>query len=60
MIVNESDGEDAASQKFEKIIDGMKTYTDKQIEEALKEAGFSKVEADHHKSHPWLTVVAEK
>ena len=60
LIVNESDGEDETSQKFEKIIDGMKTYTGKQIEEALLEAGFSNVRCDRHASHPWLTVVAEK
>ena len=60
LIVNESDGEDAASQKFEKIIDGMKTYTKEQIEEALTAAGFTKVRCDRHTSHPWLTVVAEK
>lgn len=60
LIVNESDGEDTAAQKFEKIIDGMKTYTDQQIEEALMAAGFSKACCDHHTSHPWLTVVAEK
>lgn len=60
LIVNESDGEDKASQKYENIIDGMKTYTGKQIEEALKAAGFSKVVCDHHTSRPWLTVVAEK
>ena len=39
MICNESDGTDAASLKFEKIIDGMKTYTVEEIEAALKEAG---------------------
>ena len=60
LIVNESDGEDAASQKYEEIIDGMKTYTDKQIEEALKKAGFSRVESNHHDSRPWLAVIAEK
>lgn len=38
----------------------MKTYTGKQIEEALMEAGFSKTRCDRNKSHPWLTVVAEK
>jgi DNA topoisomerase-3 len=60
LIVNESDGEDEVSQKFEKIIDGMKTYTGKQIEEALMEAGFSNVRCDRHTSHPWLTVIAKK
>ena len=60
LIVNGSDGEDKASQKYENIIDGMKTYTGKQLEETLKVAGFSKVVCDHHTSRPWLTVVAEK
>ena len=60
MICNESDGTDAASLKFEKIIDGMKNYTEEDITAALKEAGFSKVKADHHKNKPWLTVLARK
>ena len=60
MIVNESDGTDAASLKFEKIIDGMKCYTAEQIEDALKAAGFKKVKTDHHKSKPWITVIAKK
>ena len=25
---------------------------------ALKETGFSKVKADHHKNKPWITVLA--
>jgi len=60
MICNESDGTDAASLKFEKIIDGMKNYTAEEIEKALNEAGFTKVKADHHKNKPWLTVLARK
>ena len=60
LIVNETDGSDAASRKYEKIVDGMKIYTDEQIEDALKVAGFSKVVSDHNASHPWLTVIAEK
>ena len=60
MIVNESDGTDAASLKFEKIIDGMRCYTAEQITDALKAAGFSKVKTDHHKSKPWITVIAKK
>ena len=38
----------------------MKNYTAQDIEAALKEAGFSKVKADHHKNKPWLTVLARK
>ena len=60
MICNESDGTDADSLKFEKIIDGMKNYTAEQIEEALKKAGFSAVSSDHHPSKPWITVIAKK
>jgi len=60
MIVNESDGTDTTSLKFEKIIDGMKCHTIEDIEKALKEAGFSKVKADHHPAKPWITVLAKK
>lgn len=60
MIVNESDGTDETSLKFEKIIDGMKCHTIEEIEDALKSAGFSKVKSDHHKSKPWITVIARK
>lgn len=60
MICNESDGTDAVSLKFEKIIDGMKNHTAEEIESALKEAGFSKVKVDHHKNKPWITVLAKK
>ena len=60
MIVNEFDGTDETSLKFEKIIDGMKCHTTEEIEEALKAAGFSKVKSDHHNNKPWITVIARK
>ena len=60
MICNESDGTDPTSIRFEKIIDGMKNYTAKEMEAALKAAGFSKVMSDHHPSRPWITVLARK
>ena len=60
MIVNESDGTDKTSLKFEKIIDGMKCYTAQDIGSALKKAGFSSVRSVHHKSKPWLIVTAVK
>ena len=60
MICNESDGTDATSLKFEKIIDGMKNHTVEEIEAALKAAGFSEVTGDHHPSRPWITVLARK
>jgi len=60
MIVNESDGTDDASLKYEQIIDGMKCYTIEQIETALKAAGFSSVTSDHYDGKPWIAVVAVK
>ena len=60
MICNESDGTDATSLKFEKIIDGMKNHTAEDLEAALKVAGFNEVRSDHHPSKPWITVLARK
>ncbi len=60
MICNESDGKDAASLKYEKIIEGMKNHTVEEIEKALKEAGFTEITADHYKGKPWITVLARK
>ncbi len=60
LVVNESDGTDAASQKFEKIIDGMTTYTAEEIAAAMKAAGLSRVETDYHPKKPWIAVTAKK
>ena len=60
MICNESDGTDATGLKFEKVIEGMKSHTVEQIEAALRAAGFSEVESDHHPSRPWIAVLARK
>ena len=60
LIVNESDGTDAASLKFETIIEGMKTYTPERIREALDAAGFSEITTVHHPSRPWIAVTARK
>lgn len=60
MIVNESDGTDEVSLKFEKKIYGMKCYTGDAIETALKAAGFKKTKTIHHDSKPWITVLAKK
>lgn len=60
MIVNESDGTDETSLKYEKIIDGMKCYTAEELGSALKSAGFTSVTVDHHPQKPWITVTAQK
>ena len=60
LICNESDGTDPTGTKFESIIEGMKSYTAQEIEAALKAAGFSQVEIDHHPNKPWIAVLARK
>jgi len=60
MICNESDGTDETSKKYEKIIDGMKCYTDEEISAALTAAGFSDIRSDHYNGKPWITVIARK
>ena len=60
LIVNESDGKDETGKKYEKIIEGMKVYTDDEIVSALKEAGFTEVSAVHHDKKPWIAVLAKK
>lgn len=60
MICNESDGTDATSLKFEKIIDGMKNHTAGEIESALTEAGFNEITVKHHETKPWIAVLARK
>ncbi|MBR0484124.1 MAG: class I SAM-dependent methyltransferase [Oscillospiraceae bacterium] len=60
LIVNESDGHDDASLKFEQIIDGMKCYTAEQIADSLKKAGFSRCQSAHHPEKPWIVLLAEK
>lgn len=59
-IVNESDGEDAASLQYENIINGMKIYTVSQLTDALCSAGFKEVSRIHHKKKPWIAVIAKK
>ena len=60
MICNESDGTDATSLKFEKIIDGMKVYKAEEIQKALQSAGFGSTAAWHHPRKPWIAVMAIK
>ncbi|MBR2703709.1 MAG: class I SAM-dependent methyltransferase [Oscillospiraceae bacterium] len=60
LICNESDGTDAAGLKYERIIDGMRSYTSEELEAALRAAGFSEVKSVHHPSKPWITVLARK
>lgn len=58
MIVNETDGSDGISMKYEEIIDGMKIYTPEQITSALMDAGFAETRIYRHESKSWITIVA--
>ncbi|MBR1418813.1 MAG: class I SAM-dependent methyltransferase [Synergistaceae bacterium] len=60
MIVTESDGRDKISKWFQKRIDGMNTYTSSEIEAALNSAGFAYIKSTHHKSRPWLMILARR
>ena len=60
LIACESDGMDGISERFEKIIEGMKVYKAKEIESALNAAGFKDIKTIHHTSHPWIAVLAKK
>ena len=60
MIVSESDGEDKITAWFKKRIDGMNTYTPKELETKLKSAGFSEIKVEHHKKFAWTMVLAKK
>ena len=60
LICNESDGNDTAGTRFEGIIEGMTCYTPEELETALRTAGFSEVQSDHHPSKPWITILARK
>lgn len=60
LIVNESDGLDKTSLKYEKIIDGMKNHPVQEITEALKSSGFKNIISKHHETKPWISILAEK
>ncbi|MBR3481594.1 MAG: class I SAM-dependent methyltransferase [Neisseriaceae bacterium] len=60
MIVLESDGQDKLTQWFQARIDGMNTYQIDELKQALKEAGFSSVQANQHHKRPWFMLLASK
>ena len=60
IIVNESDGENPADQKWVDMIDGMHTYDKHQLKDALLEAGFSSVESHQDPRKHRLCVIAVK
>ena len=60
VIVNEDDGLTDANKKWEKIIDGMHTYTPDELRAHLTAAGFHNIAVQRDKQHHWLCVLAKK
>ncbi|MBR1436232.1 MAG: class I SAM-dependent methyltransferase, partial [Bacteroidales bacterium] len=60
LIVNEDDGLTGKNVKWEKMIEGMHTYTPAELEKHLLEAGFHDVKVYQDEKHHWLAVSARK
>ena len=60
MICNESDGTNAADEKWRKIIDGMRIYDEKTICKALEAAGFASIVCHAEKEKHCLCILAKK
>ena len=59
-VTNESTGEDKASIKYQKMIDGMNLYTPERLSELMGCAGFTGMEIFRDEKKPWITVVGRK
>ena len=60
LIVNEDDGLSGNNGKWEKIIDGMHTYTPDELKKHLTSAGFRNVTIHRDEARHWLAVTAVK
>ncbi len=60
LIVNEDDGLSGNNEKWEKMIEGMHTYTPDELKTHLTIAGFKQVEIHRDKKSHWLAVTAVK
>ena len=60
MICNESDGTNAADEKWLKLIDGMRIYTENELRAALEKAGFTEIESRSEPKKHWLCMLAKK
>ena len=60
LIVNECDGTNEKDQKWVDMIEGMTIYSEQQIIDHLKEAGFSKVSVSHNEKKHWICFLCEK
>lgn len=59
-IVNEDDGLTGKNEKWEKMIDGMHTYTPDELRTHLANAGFHDIAVHGDGQHHWLAVIATK
>lgn len=59
-LCNESDGTDAAGEKWESIIDGMKIYRADELTGFLKNAGFDNIDVHSNTQKHWLCITALK
>lgn len=59
-IVNEDDGLTGKNEKWEKIIDGMHTYTSDELRPLLSATDSHDITVHSDDQHHWLTVVATK
>lgn len=60
IICNESDGTNAADEKWTEKIGGMKIYDKEQICAALKSVGFSETKSFSDEKRHWLCILAKK
>ena len=60
VIVNEDDGLTGKNEKWEKMIDGMHTYTPDELRTHLANAGFRDIVVHGDGQHHWLAVIATK
>jgi SAM-dependent methyltransferase len=60
LIVNEDDGLTGNNEKWEKMIDGMHTYTPDELRTHLTAAGFRDITVHLDDQHHWLAVIAAK
>ena len=60
LIVNEDDGLSGNNEKWEKMIEGMHTYTPDELTKHLTAAGFQNITIHRNEPKHWLAVTAEK
>lgn len=60
MIVNEFDGISEREKKYEKLIDGLKLYDNKELLDYLKQVGFTSIDFKHDTNRHWVTFIAKK